>query len=540
MDSSNVEQLAGNLLLVLGAGLIAAAVCRRLGVSMLVGYLVAGALIGHGGLGWISEGDHSLTALADAGVLLLLFSIGMELSFESLRHAFRWIVGGGTVQMFLVAAPVALAVHFMGIGWSGAVLVGCAVAFSSTVLVFKALAEWGQSTSPHGRRAIGILLFQDVALVPLILLIPMLTGETSRLLLHDLTVLILQSALLVSVVAAFRHVIRRWVAPALQKLRSVELVMLFTLTILGAFCLVAQRNDLPPMLGALAAGVALGGNRLTRQIDALILPYRETFAAVFFVSLGTLMRFDVVSSAGSAALAMALLAGVLALKTAAAAASLRLTGLRWRGALGTGLGLAQMGEFSFVLLLIGEQSGLMGAAHRDLVMFVALGTLILTPQLLKSGLKLAGRTLEQPDDRRPATINMPRHAIVVGAGPIGRQVTSQLEISGIDVCLIDFSSVNLHGYALQGFHTIAGDGSDPLVLRRADVEQCSLVVVTVAQDMAAENIVLSVRQLSRTCKIVVRCRYQANVARIRRAGANQVVSEESEASDAMVRFLQEM
>jgi len=540
MDPSNVEQLATNLLLVLGAGLLAGTVCRRLGVSMLVGYLVAGAAIGHGGVGWIPEGSYSLETLADAGVLLLLFSIGIELSFESLRHLLRWLVVGGAVQMLLVAVPVTLAARLWGMIWPAAVLVGCAVALSSTVLVFKALAEWGQSTAPHGRRAIGILLFQDITLVPLLLLVPLLTGQTQRVLLLDLTVLFLQSALLVSVVVMLRHVIRRWIAPRLGALRSVELVVLFTLTTLGAFCLVAQWSDLPPMLGALAAGVALGGNRLTRQIDALILPFRETFAAVFFVSLGTLMRPDVVSTVGQAATALALLVAVLALKTAAAAISLRLTGLGWRGALGAGLGLAQMGEFSFVLLLLGLDAGFMTAPQTNLVMFVALGTLILTPQLLKTGLKLAERALQPADERREPAARAIRHAVVVGTGPIGRQVTSQLETSGVDVCLVDLSPVNLHAFALQGFHTVAGDATDPAVLRRAEVDQSSLVVVTVAHDMTAENIVLAVRQLHPTCQIVVRCRYQSNAPRIRHAGADQVVSEESEASEAIVRLLREM
>jgi len=540
MDPSTIEQLAGNLLLVLGAGLVAGTVCRRLGVSMLVGYLVAGALIGHGGIGWMPKGSYPLKMLADAGVLFLLFSIGIELSFESLRHLFRWLLFGGAAQMLLVAVPVVAAARLLGLAWSGAVLLGCAVALSSTVLVFKALAEWGQTTTPHGRRAIGILLFQAVALVPLVLLVPLLTGDASRALLLDFAILALRSVLVISAVIVVREAIGRWIAPRLQAMRSVELVVLFTLTVLGAFCLLAQLSDLPPMLGALAAGVALGGSRLTRQIDAITLPYRETFAAVFFVSLGTLMRFDVLASPVQAATALTLLAAVLAVKTLGAAAALRLTGLRWRGALGTGLGLAQMGEFSFVLLLLGQDSGLMTQPQRDLAMFVALGTLILTPQLLKMGLRLVEQDLHAVDDQVELAGETIRHAIVVGVGPIGRQVVSLLETSGVDVCLVDFSPVNLHAYALQGFRTVAGDANEPTVLRRAGIGQCGLAVVTVAQDAVAENIVESIRQLQETCKIVVRCRYQGNVGRIRKAGADRVVSEEAEASEAIVRLLREM
>ncbi len=541
MDPSLVEQLAGDLLLVLGAGLISGLLCRRLGVSMLVGYLVAGALIGHGALGWISESNYPLKVLAEAGVLLLLFSIGIELSLESLRHTFRWLIVGGATQMLLVAVPVALVLRLLvGMAWPGAALLAAAVAFSSTVLVFKALTEWGQATAPHGRRAIGILLFQDIALVPLILLIPMLAEDAEAPTLRSFVVLALKSTLLVAVVVVFRAAVRRWIVPWLQRLRSVELVVLFTLTVLGAFGLVAHTYGLPAMLGALAAGAAVGGNRLTKQIDALILPYRETFAAVFFVSLGTLMQFDVFASGTQTAIALALLAAVLVLKTAAALVALRLTGLPWRGALGMGVGLAQMGEFSFVLLAIGLDRNLIPSEQSHLLIPVALGTLIVTPQLLKTGLRLAKQSLEEQLEEGETAADEIRHAVVIGAGPIGRQVASQLETSGVDVCLIDFSPVNLHAYALQGFRTVAGDACDPQVLRRAEIEQCGLAVVTVPRDTIAETIALSIRRRSRACKIVVRCRYRANVSRVKKAGADRVISEEVEASDAIARLLQEM
>ena len=540
MDPSNVAQLARDLLLVLGAGLVAGTVCRRLGVSMLVGYLLVGAMIGHGGAGWISEGNYPLEVLAEAGVLFLLFSIGIELSFESSGRLLRWLIIGGAVQMLLVAVPVALTTRLLGLAWPGAVLVGSAVAFSSTVLVFKALAEWGQTTTPHGRRAIGILLFQDIALVPLILLIPLLTGQDNPAAVYDVIKLFLKTALLVSVVIVAREAIHRWLAPWLQSLRGVELVVLFTLTVLGCFCLLAYVSDLPPLLGALAAGVALGGNRLTRQIDALILPYRETFAAVFFVSLGTLMKFDVLGSLDQAGEALAMLIAVLLLKTAGGAVALRLTGLDWRASLGTGLGLAQMGEFAFVLLAMGLSASLIEEQHRDLIMFVALGTLILTPEMLKRGLRLAEREDRPASDKTTTVMDTLRHAVVVGAGPIGRQAVSQLETMGVDVSLVDFSPVNLHAHALQGFRTIAGDATEPGTLHRAGIEQAGLVVVTVAQDAMAEAIVFTVRQMCPACKIIVRCRYQANAARIRKAGARHVISEESEAADAMVRWLREM
>ena len=164
-----------DLLIVLAAGLVSGIVCKRIGVSLLAGYLIVGAVIGNSVLGLVSQENHELEYLARAGALFLLFSVGIEFSLEELVRLSRYFLVGGAVQMLAVALPLSAICLAFGMPWNGAILAGFAGALSSTVLVFKGLAEWGQTASPHGRRAIGILLFQDVALVPLMLLIPLLT-----------------------------------------------------------------------------------------------------------------------------------------------------------------------------------------------------------------------------------------------------------------------------------------------------------------------------------------------------------------------------
>lgn len=528
-----------NLLIVLAAGLLAGVAAKRLGFSMLVGYLVVGTLLGALGFGPMTEGEQGMEYLAQAGALLLLFSIGIEFSMDELRRLSRYFFLGGSVQMLLVAVPIVLlAALGFGLPWPNAVLIGSATALSSTVLVFKALEEWGQVASGHGRRAIGILLFQDVALVPLMLLVPMLTGAGEQPGALEWGWLALKSVLFVAAVLALRAMIGRWFVPYLADLRSVELLLLFALIVLGGASLAAYVAGFPPALGALAAGVALNGNRLSGQFDALILPYRETFAAVFFVSLGTLMHFEVLLEGPLFPLAGLL--GVLALKTTAAALTLKLLGSTWRVAWAMGLGLSQLGELSFVLLSEGVARDVIAPLTYNRMLFIALGTLILTPQLLKTGLRWAEE--EETDQSLGAAIlgrSTPpvERALVVGLGPIGGQVASQLEIHGLDVCLIDLSPVNLHPYAQQGFRTIAGDGSDPEILHRADLDRCRLAVVTVPDDEAARHVVGTIRLLNPTCTIIVRCRYQANAGPIRRAGANSVISEEAEAGGAILRLL---
>jgi monovalent cation:H+ antiporter-2, CPA2 family len=530
--------LARDLVLILSAGFMAGAICKRLGASLLAGYLVAGAILGKGMLGLLGVETHEFENLAHIGALLLLFAIGIEFTLEEIARMSRFFVLGGSVQMLLVGAPVtAFCMTWGELDWRPALLIGWAVAFSSTVLVFKALAEQGATATPHGRRAIGVLLFQDVALAPMILLIPFLTGAGETAGWRDFARLALTSVAFVAGVLVLRYIFRHWIARVLAELRSAELTVLFTLTMLVAMCLIAAAAGLPSALGAFAAGLVLSGARLTGQIDALILPYRESFAAVFFVSLGTLLRPSVLLNEPVATLFV--LAGVLLLKTLAGAAALRLVGLKGRSALGMGLGLAQLGEFSFVLLNEGLRQEVITPLDYNRVLFIALGTLVLTPVLLRTGLKWTEPA--RPDSGRLIPPEaLPRgseQAVVVGMGPAGHKAASILETAGADVCVVDLSPVNLYPFAQQGFRSVTGDATEEEVLRKAGVPECRFMVVTVPDDRAARRVVKAARLLNRHCTIIARCRYQASLEPLRRAGAQAVICDEAETGKALLQAL---
>lgn len=535
------EVFVVDLLIVLAAGLLSGLVCKRIGVSLLVGYLIVGAIIGNGALSLVTQEDHELEYLARAGALLLLFSVGIEFSLEELVRLSRYFLIGGAVQILLVAVPLTAACLAFGMSWNAAILAGFAGALSSTVLVFKALSEWGQTAAPHGRRAIGILLFQDVALVPLMLLIPLLTKTGDPPSLTTFAVLSGKSLIFVVAVLLARQAIARWFVPMIARLRSVELVVLFALSVLGGACWGAFWLGLPPAIGALAAGMMLSGNRLSKQVDSIVLPFRETFAAVFFVTLGTLL--DPLPFFQEPLLLTAGLVGVLVLKTAAATLALKLIGLCWPAAFGMGLGLAQLGEFSFLVLAEGVANGVISSGDYNRMLVIALGTLILTPQLLKLGLRWTRETLdEQVGEAKhaPEEGGSIQHALVIGIGPIGRQIASRLEIMGLDVCVVDLSPVNLYAFAQQGFQTVAGDARDPAVLRRALADRCRLVVVSVPDDDVANQSVRALRELNPRAAILVRCRYQSNINRAKKSGASVVVSEEQEASGALLRMCEQV
>ena len=614
-----------NLMVILLAGLIAGMISKRFGIPMVIGYLLAGALIGEGGipgllikvgeipnlervrtvmdstaieshekieqsgatapdisapnksgqsdaasiqdadehsgsktrevalieetadekLHEVIESDQFQTAMIDElahlGALFLLFSIGIHFAPSELFKMKKFLFVGGPLQMLGVILPVTAIAYF----WSGdyriGFLVGCAASLSSTVLVYKSLEEYGQASSPFGLRAVAILLFQDMAIAPILLLLPLLfAGPLEGGVGHEILTLSGKGLCFVALIVGIRFLFtRRWLV-VLQQLKSVELTVLFTVVLLFGVCLIARQLDLPSALGAFAAGVALSETRLTQQISALTVPFRETFSAIFFVSLGAL--FDIQILIEHPLPTLGLLAGMLLLKTAAGAVAFRTLGLSSATSAALGLGIAQLGELSFIVL----QEGTFKADHPVLyqqMLFTALLSIILTPLFLKIAIyyiRQYGNVENGPVKHE--TILPPgegkRTALVIGLGPIGRRMTSFLEISGVDVCLLDMNPVNLHPYAQEGFRTIAGDATEKATLKKALVEKVKLVVVAIPDDSLTPDVVTAVRALNRDCSIVARCRYTGTVATLKSAGADMVICEESEAGNRLVTALE--
>lgn len=521
-----------DFVLVLLAGMISGMVCRRLSVSLLAGYLIVGALIGHGGLGLVGRPGHELELIAEAGALFLLFSVAVEFSIDDLFRLRRFFFLGGAVQMTIIAIPLTLAARWFGMSPPAAILAGTAGAFSSTVLVFRALTEERATTSPHGRRALAILLFQDAALVPLLLFVPLMTGDAQLLSRNDVLMLVGKTVAFLLAVGLLHRFMTEVAAAWLASLRSVEIVVLTTLTLLGGLSWTAHQLDLPPAVGAFAAGIVLSGNRLSKQIDAIILPFRETFAAVFFVTLGMLLRPAAIVS--EPLLIVAGIVGMIVLKSAGTAIALRIVGLSWQGAFGMGLGLSQLGEFSFLLVSRGVTAGIISELDYSRMLFIAVVTLMATPVLLRYGLKWAQSAEDAVSRSNVHFVSKATRAMVVGIGPIGGQVASRLETEGIEVTLIDLSPVNLHAFAQAGFTVHVGDARDQKILAHAGILSCDLAVVCVPKDAVAIDIVRAVRRANAIVPIVVRCRFQSLAPKLIRSGATAVVSEEQEAAGPLM------
>ena len=629
-----------HIAIILGAGLIAGWICKRLNASPLIGYLVVGALIGPGGFDLTgskemekalneaveqaaeldpnfaetrglnvdgkdgdnksqtpgaaptdkSEGTEKKTvataekplaekeraeelaererhvaeiqeeirkdefafeATTEFGVLLLLFAIGIEFTFDKLAATARYMFVGGSLQMGLTILISIVANMLFGMSLTSSFVLGCVVALSSTALVYRSVQDVGQADTKRAQATVGLLIFQDLALVPLLLILPKILGagadEGNGWFANSWVDMAAKSGAFCAVVVLAKWANVKLIVPRLAALRSNELVILFAVFALLGMCCVAEALGLTPALGALAAGVALGENRLTRQIDALVTPFREAFSAIFFISLGMMTDFSYVWL--HPALCAGALIGAVALKWAAAATALRVCGMDFRGALGFGLSISQVGELAFMILTLAYAQGALSDVAYQTTLFVSVASLALTPNMVKFGLTKLGMEPEAPeigradvclDPELAAAINSKGgHAVVIGVGHIGGSLAEELTALGKSVCLIDMNPVNLQPFAQRGIATAQGDGSDPEILRTAGAGRAEIIAVTTPSDAVALNVVKACQQANPTAVILARARYRLNVQPMKRAGAEFVFCEENNICDSLLNLLKE-
>ena len=340
--------------------------------------------------------EEAIDAIAEFGCLLLLFAIGIEFTFDKLAATAKYMFVGGLIQMaatILVTLGVCTAFHMT---WQAGLAIGCVVALSSTALVYRSVADVGQADTKRAQATLGLLIFQDVALVPLLLILPRVLGasdgaEANLWVSNPWVDMGLKSAAFCAIVLALKNANIRFIIPRLASFQANDMVILYAIVVLVGMCLVAALLGLTPALGALAAGIALGENRLTHQIDALVMPFREAYSAMFFISLGMLTDFGHVFHHPVVCLITLVVA--LSFKAICATAALRACGMDFRGALAYGTSISQIGELAFMILSMA--SGVVDEDVYDTILFVSVASLVLTPNIVKIALTKFGM---KPED----------------------------------------------------------------------------------------------------------------------------------------------
>lgn len=518
--------MIGDIALVLAAAVGFGLALQRLGQSAIVGYLLAGLLIGPGGLGLIEHRD-TLEGISELGIALLLFTIGLELPWERLRRFGGSALVAGLGQLLVTLAAAALAAVLLGLPVPGAVAVGMIVSLSSTAVVLRVLGERAQIDSVHAMAALGILLVQDVALVPFLLLLPELDGGSVAAALTDLALSVGKVGL---VIVGMYLIDRLVVRPAFLRVavgveRELLSIMSVLIALAASWCTHAM--GLSPALGAFVAGVFIGAAPYAEQVRAEIAPIHVGLVALFFVSVGTLADASYMAAHWWQILVLTL--AIIIGKGGIAAGAVRAARFALPPAVVAGLAVAQIGEFSFVLARNAHDEHLISGDLFQLIVSGSLVTLLLTPYVIAGAQRLAERIPHGPTtlvtDRRSRTGG---HVVIVGFGPAGQAVAERMRAAATPVTVIEMNPRVSDANTPDGIRTVFGDASRPQVLEAAQVSTCALVVVTIPDPAAARAIISQIRTLAPETPIVARARYHRFLDDLRSSGATEWVDEESE------------
>ncbi|RMF23782.1 MAG: hypothetical protein D6760_04740 [Deltaproteobacteria bacterium] len=524
----HVPPVLTDLVVLLTVSLPVVFLCQKLGLPAVVGFVVTGVVIGPSATGLIASSGRVET-LAEIGVVLLLFAIGLEVSLASLLRLRRVVLTSGLLQVATTTAVAAAAAATFGLDWGPSLVAGFVVALSSTAVALKTLADRGDADTPHGQLALGVLVFQDIAVLPMLFVLPLLAGSAGFAV-GGLLVALAWAAAGVAAIVVTARVVVPLVFAQIVKLGSREL---FTgtvmLTCFGTAWL-AGASGLSLAIGAFVAGLVVSESEISHQVVAEVLPLRDLFSSIFFVSIGMLVDIPFLSGhLWPLAVAVPCVVGLKWLAGAGAVLAVRRS---LRLGLLAGAALAQIGEFSFVLAEEARRAGIFTGDAFQLVVATAAVTIALTPVLVAAAERIAPRAevplVEAPDKGG----GLPRsgHVVIVGYGLNGGNLARVLAETSIPYCVIDLDGAAVESAREAGHPVLYGDATRRHVLERAHVGEATTVVVAIRDAAATRAIVSLARRMNETAAIVVRTHYVAEIEDLYRLGADEVIPEEFETS----------
>ena len=485
-----------DLAIIFAVSLLVIWVFHRIKLPALPGFIVAGVLVGPNGLGLVSD-VHQVESLAEVGVILLLFTIGIEFSLSRLREMGRQVVVGGGSQVILTTVLATLLAVGLGAPWPVAVLLGFLVALSSTAIVLKGLTDLGEIDAPHGRLSTGVLVFQDLCVVPMMLVLPFLAGQSTGGATGLLFALGKAGLVVIGVLVLARTIVPRALSEIL-KTRSRELfliavILVGTLTALGTAAAGASLA-----LGAFLAGLVISESDYGHQAMAELLPFRDVFISLFFVTVGMLVQTEFLRAHPILAVGGVVL--VMGGKTLLAAVGPALLGYSGRVALLAGLAVSQIGEFSFVLAREGRGAGLLPEGLYQTFLPIAVLTMLVTPFLLQGGPGILDRLERFVPIRRllpglrseaiaMADQPLTDHVIVAGYGLNGRNLAAALRSIQAPYLIVELNAQTVQQARARGEPAFYGDATREEILRALGVERARMLVVAISDPGATRRMV---------------------------------------------------
>ena len=533
--------LLKELVIVLAAAVVVISISQKLRIPGVAGFLLTGVLIGPAALRFVRE-TQVISTLAEVGVVMLLFAIGLEFSPARLRQIRRDFLVGGGLQVGLSTLATVLILLPFGFPVPQAVFYGFLVSLSSTAVVLRVLAERGELDAPHGRVSLGILLFQDLAVVPMIALVPVLANAGVVAWGKVAGRFVLSLAVVVAVV-----IIARFLAPRflhiIVRTRVREVFLIAALFLCLGMSLMTASLGLSLALGAFLAGIVISESAYSHQVVADILPFRDLFNSLFFISIGMLLDLRAVAS--QAVLVALLVVSLFLLKALAVLVAVRVRGYGGRIALTAALSLAQVGEFSFVLAGVGRANGLIPDWIFQGFLASAIVTIFATPFLITLSSRVAERAEKvfrwkcRPSEAEERAAAAGDHVIIAGYGLNGRNLARVLRETGIPYIVLDLNPDAIREARAEGETVLFGDVASPQILKAAGIARAKAVVFAISDPGAARRGVRIARELGPEAFILVRTRYAAQVDELYRLGADAVIPEEFETSlEIFVRVLE--
>ena len=530
-----------DIVIICGLAVAVVYVCKRLKIPTIIAFLLTGAVAGPNSLGLVHS-PHQVEILAELGVVLLLFTIGLEFSFSDLAKMRRPLLLGGSIQVVLTIGLVFGGLLLSRLELAPALILGFMASLSSTAIVLKLLEDRSLIDSPQGRVSLAVLIFQDIAVVAMLLAVPLLTasGQIEG---QDSGIALFFKGVTAVVVLTFAA---KWgigkLLDATAHHRDRELFAVTVAVVLLGVAWLTSWAGLSLALGAFIAGLIVSESQYGPQAVSSVMPLRDLFTSIFFVSIGMLL--DVGFLWKQPWLVGTITLAIILAKTLTAGLAATFLGHNLRISLAAGLCLSQVGEFSFVLARTGQGLGLLSDQNFQLALAASVLTMMLTPSLVWIGQKIASKS--RPDQRArsgkkemaKATEKLSGHLVIVGYGINGCNVARAAEVLGIPYLVVEMNPATVKREHRAGKPIFYGDALNQAVLEHAGLERAQALVITLADSVATRRIVATSRSAHPGLYIIARARFMLDVEELIRVGADEVIPEEFQtALEIFIRVL---
>jgi CPA2 family monovalent cation:H+ antiporter-2 len=530
--------LLQDMIILLGFSVVVVFFLQRFKIPSILGFLITGVLIGPFGLGLISAVDE-IEIIAEIGVILLLFVIGMELSLKQLVTMRKTVLIGGFIQVGVSVLLATTIYHYLDFSWAESVFVGFLFSLSSTAIVLKILQDRNEISEPHGRNALGILIFQDIIVVPMMLVTPIMAGQDTNVGMEIVSLLFKSVLVIIFTYMSARYLVP-WLLLRVVRTKSKELFLLTTISICFTVTFITSEAGLSLALGAFIAGLIISESEYSHQATGTIIPFKVLFTSIFFISIG--MMLDLGFFIENTVIILSLVVFVFITKALIASIAVAVLKYPPRTVILTGLALFQIGEFSFILSKVGVKEGLLSFETNQYFLSVSIITMFLTPIVIQKADKIASKllylffrkkqkhTLSKLTAENKNMSKFKNHLVIIGYGINGINLARVASNADIPYVIIEADIDIVKREKQQGKSIIFGDATEDHTLHSACIENARVVVIAISDSNATKKIISCIRVISQSVHLIIRTQYIERIDEYLELGADEVISEKFETS----------